>query len=354
MLAKINREIGTTIILSEHRLEDAIPLSDRIIVMEEGRIIADGTTQAVGKNLYDAGNDMLCALPTPMRVHFGVPNIENCPVTIREGRTWLEKISKAINIQKDIAFDISRKINAEAVVSLKDIWFRYEKNLPDIIKGLSIKVHKGEIFAVVGGNGTGKTTALSVIMSVLSPYRGKRKIIGKTAMLPQNPQLLFTQKSVRLELEEIANDEKSVADVISVCELEYLLDKHPYDLSGGEAQRAALAKVLLTKPDILLLDEPTKGLDAPFKKKLAQLLSFLRSQEITVIMVSHDIEFCAKYADRCGMFFDGSIVSEDTPREFFSGKSFYTTAANRMSRDIIPNAVLAEDIIKACGKNIEN
>ena len=124
-----------------------------------------------------------------------------------------------------------------------------------------------------------------------------------------------------------------LAQVVSLCKLTELLDRHPYDLSGGEQQRAALAKILLLNPDILLLDEPTKGLDAEFKQVFGQILRTLQASGVAILMVSHDIEFCAKYADRCALFFDGNIVTEAEPRTFFSGNSFYTTAANRIARE---------------------
>ena len=357
-LSKINREIGTTVVLTEHRLEDALPLSDRVIVMDDGKILADGTPQEIGEILRNTGNDMCAALPAPMRIHFAVPNREECPVTVRDGKLWFDKITKYTEISKDISYADNDGHNVgETVISLEDVWFRYEKNLPDVVKGLNLKVGKGEFYAILGGNGTGKTTALSLINSIHIPYRGNVNTIGNIAMLPQNPQVLFTGKTVDEDLSKMlgrkkfSKDEKmkKISEIVSVCELEELLDKHPYDLSGGEQQRTALAKVLLTEPDILLLDEPTKGLDAHFKEKLAGILSELTNNGITVVMVSHDIEFCAKYADRCGMFFDGNIVSEDSPRKFFSGKSFYTTAANRMARSVIPKAVLAEDVITALG-----
>ena len=162
-------------------------------------------------------------------------------------------------------------------------------------------------------------------------------------------QTLFAKKTVREDLAEVTSDEAMLAYVTALCRLETLLDRHPYDLSGGEQQRAALAKVLLTRPDILLLDEPTRGLDAAFKAELAELLHDLLAQGVTVVLVSHDVEFCAAYAQRCALFFDGSIASDGAPREFFALNRFYTTAANRMARGRLPEAVTAEDIIAACG-----
>ena len=240
-------------------------------------------------------------------------------------------------------------------------------------KNISLQVRKGEILSVLGENGSGKTTALSLISGLNSPYRGSVLINGQNiskinglydgliGVLPQNPQSVFVKKTVYLDLLEILSEtklpkeekEKKVQNISVLCRIENLLDSHPYDLSGGEQQRAALAKILLMQPEILLLDEPTKGMDAQFKEEFADILSDLKKSGVTILMVSHDIEFCAQYADRCALCFDGSITSVDTPREFFKGKNFYTTAANRMARTSLPDAVLPEDIILACGGNPE-
>ena len=149
-------------------------------------------------------------------------------------------------------------------------------------------------------------------------------------------------------------DSAVMESVILDCEIGHLLGKHPHDLSGGEQQRVALAKVLLTKPKILLLDEPTKGLDSFFKVKFSGILRKLQQQNITVIMVSHDIEFCAEYANLVSMFFDGQILTTDTPQRFFGDNSFYTTAANRMSRCVFTNAVTAKDVVDLYLRNMED
>jgi energy-coupling factor transport system ATP-binding protein len=260
------------------------------------------------------------------------------------------------------------------MVELKDVWFRYERNEPDVIKGLSIKIPAGRLHCIVGGNGTGKSTALALISGIQKPYRGKvllkdREISnyksnelfnGLLGVLPQNPQTLFVEKTVELDLLEIldnkplSKEEKQTKIRITaeMLEIADLLQMHPYDLSGGEQQRAALAKVLLLEPQLLLLDEPTKGIDNYFKAKLADILKSLLKKGITIIMVSHDIEFCAKYGDVCSMFFDGSIITTNTPNEFFSGNSFYTTAANRMSRHLFRNAVTTKDVTNLCMENL--
>jgi energy-coupling factor transport system ATP-binding protein len=370
---KINRELGTTVIMTEHRLEEIIPMSDRIIVMDEGRLIMDASPQSMGEKLSTMKPIMFFAMTSPMQIYAGVKNELSCPVTVKEGRKWLDTLIGDRVVENNICDNIPDvKASGEIAIKMKDVWFRYEKNAPDIIKGLSLEVRQGQFYCIVGGNGSGKTTALSLISGLQKPYRGKIIIGGKNlakmnteeryknnlGVLPQNPQSLFVKKTVELDLYEILSDRKltkeenknKVNEIIELTELEGLLSMHPYDLSGGEQQRAALAKILLLEPKLLLLDEPTKGLDGLFKEKLAVLLKKLSAQGVTIVMVSHDIEFCARYADICAMFFDGSVITANTAKKFFAGNSFYTTAANRMVRHICSDAVTSEDVIKLCQK----
>ena len=358
MLERINTELGVTIILSEHNLSEVFPLSDKVVVMEDGKITAENTPYKIGEELKQ--NSMFAALPTPTKIYYSLRNNSgNCPITIRDGHKWLEK--QQINEHFEFKSEKNR-INTEPILELKDVWFRYEKNSDDILKGLSFKVHENEFYAIVGGNGVGKSTALSVISKINKPYRGKVFINDdtKVAVMPQNPQSLFLKKSVLEELYDAVFDvekekrKNEIEYVIKLCELDNLLENHPYDLSGGEQQRVALAKMLLRKPDLLVLDEPTKGLDACFKRKLATILKSLQKNGMTVLMVTHDIEFCAEYADICAMFFDGKIVSEAPPRKFFAENNFYTTSAKRMADGIIENAVLDKDIIRALGGEAED
>ncbi len=336
-VAKINRELGITVILSEHRLDEVLELSDRMVVMDDGKIIADDTPLKVGKILKEMDHEMVSALPAPM--------IVADVLTVREGRIWLEDYFK--NRKTYLIPPKKNKTKNNVCAELKDVWFRYDRKSPDVIKGLTMKINRGEFYAIIGGNGTGKTTALSIISGTNKPYRGKRRVDGKVSVLPQNPQLLFTEKTVLSDLLIMKPDETELSDVVKNCWISHLLDRHPYDLSGGEIQRCGLAKVLLSKPDILLLDEPTKGLDAHFKINLAEIIKSLTAKGVAVVTVSHDIEFCARYADSCSMFFDGAITAQATPYELFAKNCFYTTAAARMARSTLPGAVLEEDIIKA-------
>ena len=360
---KINRELGTTIIMTEHRLEEIIPMSDRIIVMDNGGIILDDLPERVGEKLSQMNHSMFSAMTSAMQIYSVVKNELSCPVTVKDGRRWLDKFLGDEASGKEHNPIHKTLEQQETAIELKNVWFKYEKNLPDVISDLSFVVRKGQFYCIVGGNGTGKTTALSLINGIHKPYRGKilidREKRKKICTLPQNPQTLFVEKTVELDLLEMLADEKltigekteRVNAVVEFAELDGLLQMHPYDLSGGEQQRAALAKVLLLEPEILLIDEPTKGLDVHFKEKLAGLLKKLTKKGVTIIMVSHDIEFCAKHADICAMFFDGSIITVNQTKAFFSGNSFYTTAANRMARHICPGAVTVEDVIEVCRQN---
>lgn len=370
IIGRINRELGTTIIIAEHRLDEVLAYSNRLVVMDRGRIICQDSPEMVGRQLQSQDHRMFSSMPVPMRIYAQVPNNLKCPITVRDGRRWIEELSKERSLKPVASEDLMMNKTYKLDVELSDVWFRYEKNDRDIIKGLSFKAYPGEITAILGGNGTGKSTALSIIAGINKPYRGSVRIKGKDVhdykdelfkgllgVVPQNPQELFVKKTVKEDLEEMLSGtglsteqlERRVASVASLCSITEILHRHPYDISGGEQQRAALAKVLLLQPRILLLDEPTKGLDGHLKECMAAILKNLAFHGVSVILVSHDIEFCAQYADSCAMFYDGQIVAQDTPKKFFSGNSFYTTAANRMCRQLLPEAVTPEQVIEACG-----
>ena len=355
-LGKINRELGTTILLTEHRLEEAFGFASRVAVMDGGWLLCTGTPAEVGAELKSSGNAMFLAMPAAMRVWAATDSKAACPVSVCEGRSWLLDYANTHEL-KEIPETKNPAPDTQTVVSAQELWFKYEQDAPDVVKGLSLQLHKGEFLALLGGNGTGKTTTLKLLANLKKAYRGELSITGSVGLLPQNPQALFVKPTVREDLLEILpkaeRKSERLSQVVSLCKLQDLLDRHPYDLSGGEQQRAALAKILLLNPDTLLLDEPTKGLDAEFKQVFGQILRTLQASGVAILMVSHDIEFCAKYADRCALFFDGNIVTEAEPRTFFSGNSFYTTAANRMARDVLPQAVTPEDVITACGGDVE-
>lgn len=369
-LHKLNKDLGLTIILVEHRLEEVYSIADRIVVMDQGEIICNGTPKQVAYDLQHVSQDhpMLLGLPTPIRVHHALKSQKEAPLTIRDGRRWLSENFKAD--QEPILRSEFKEDIGKPVLDIHDTWFRYEKNGIDILRGFSLQVYPGELISILGGNGTGKTTSLGVMSGLYKPYRGKVLLDGKPlkkisnsklyreclAVLPQDPQTILVSKTVKQELESVVETlnitKQQVIDeinsIIHTFNLENLLEQHPYDLSGGEQQKVALAKILLLHPRILFLDEPTKGMDAASKEVLAEILRCLKEQKVAIVMVTHDIEFSASNSDRCALFFDGNIVSSDNTRAFYSGNHFYTTAAHRMSRHLFSNAITSKDVIELC------
>ena len=368
-LAKINKEIGTTVIISEHNLNQVMPVSDRVVVMEEGKITADSKPENIGNIISENNMNFINSLPAPLQIYIGLKgdlsDNKQGPITVRDGRTWLtdvfagkqvtvdtisDKNSEEFN-KKYKGTDTAKGKNDENEIKLKDIRFKYGKDAHDVIKNLDCQIRSGSITTIVGGNGSGKSTLIKIIGRLLKPYRGKVTDKGKKmALLPQNPQVLFVTDSVKRELEEVTKD---IDGICSLMELNHLRYRHPYDLSGGEQQRLALAKILLTDADVLLLDEPTTGLDGSNRKLLGDILTKLSEQGKTILMVSHNLEFASQYSDQCLLLFDGQIMSQGSPGEFFPGNRFYTTGANRMSRHIFTNAVTADDVIELCKINLK-
>ena len=382
-LVRINKELSTTIIMTEHNLEDIYSVCDKVIVMEDGKVICNDTNYKVADILSgDKNHKMFKSLPTPSKIYNQLneylEGASKSPLTVKDCRQWLNDSMDEVTITKlddtETEINIDEK-DREIAIELKDVYFQYNKISEPTIRDLSFKVYKGEIYSILGGNGTGKSTTLSLVARQRKPQRGKifinniemKKYNNKSlyennlALLPQNPQSLFVFETVREDLEEVLilknKDreyiDKEVKRVSKLLDIEHLLEHHPYDLSGGELQRAGMAKVMLLNPKIILLDEPTKGLDAYCKEEIGKMLLKLRDTGVTIVVVSHDIEFSARYSDRCAMFFDGSIVSEGTPKEFFLGNNFYTTVSNRIARNIFEDTLIYEDVVSLCKKNIE-
>lgn len=363
MIQRINRELGVAVLLCEHRLEDVFPDADRVLLMSKGRILLHDTPERVASRLssHPESSGIYYGLPGAVRI-FGelrkqgiYPEEEKLPLNIRDARNAMTRVSVAPDFQPELRNSRGSK---EALIKAREIWFRYTKDGKDILRSLDVSLYQGEILALLGGNGAGKSTLLKILSGLLKPQRGKLKVRSdlKEAMLPQNPQALFRFDTVWEELLDSAakkpdgTAEKRALEMAEQMGLLEQLDLHPYDLSGGELQRAAIGKLLLWEADILLLDEPTKGLDAYLKRSLAGVLKKLKKQGVTVLMVTHDLEFAASYADRCALLFDGQVISEDEPHSFFEGNRFYTTAAGLIAGDWIPRAVTCEEVIASCRK----
>lgn len=375
-LSKINKELGLTILLTEHRLEEVFPLADRVAVMDQGKLLFVESPRQAGHELkkFDPNHRMLLGLPSAVRIYQGLDAEDvTCPLTVRDGRNFIEENYNNTITRLEREPEKKEEKDRPIAMRMKDICFRYEKEEPDVLDHVALTLYEGEVVSLLGGNGAGKTTLLSVISGTNRPYYGKIEVFGKRlqkyrgkelyirklASLPQNPQTVFLKMTVREDYEELAKVlgckkselEDKIQAVAQQLEITHLLERHPYDLSGGEQQRAAIGKVLLLEPRLLLLDEPTKGIDAWSKRQLGNLLKDLRGQGITVLMVTHDVEFAAEVSDRCGLFFDHEITSVDTPEEFFCNNNYYTTAANRISRQQYENAITCEEVIELCRQN---
>lgn len=355
-LKKLNNDFSLTVIIVEHRLEELIPICDKLMVLEQGTILAQGAPRKVIAKLQDR-EELLYAMPTAARLYHMLSADGTCPLTVREGRAFVERnFSNRMRMLPQEAYAHSDRCALE----FRNVYFRYAKSSADVLQDLTFKVYENEIYCILGGNGSGKTTSLCVAASFLQPYSGTIRVFdkkvkeyknqslykGALAVLPQDVQTVFLKNTVAEELADGGVDVQRLP-----FDLSALYEKHPYDLSGGEQQLVALAKVLATRPKLLLLDEPTKGLDAYKKQQMIAILKQLKASGVTVVVVTHDVEFTALCADRCGLFFRGSIVSEGVPAEFFSENSFYTTAASRMTKGYYDKAVTVEQVAALCRLN---
>lgn len=345
ILDRLNKEMGVTIIIAEHDPEELFDSCDKILYLAKGKTEFFGTPALTAK--YFVENALEGFLPETAKAFAKL--CEDLPLNVRQGRAKLEKLG-VTDIPKQAVTDTER---AEPyALQCKNLWQRYEKNSPDILKGCDLGIRKGECYGLLGSNGGGKSTLLRVICGLCKPYMGTVSLFGKKqkaykngslfremlAFLPQEPVTMFVKESVREDLLQ-SGDKVTVENVSQRMGIEHLLDRHPWDLSGGEIQKCAFAKILLADPKIIVLDECTKGMDSFAKKALGDILLDLKDEGRTILLVTHDLEFAAQYCDRCGLLFDGKIVAEDNAVEFFSHNRFYTTAAAKLTRGFFSGAV---------------
>lgn len=345
ILDRLNKEMGVTIIIAEHDPEELFDSCDKILYLEKGKTEFFGTPALTAK--YFVENALEGFLPETAKAFARL--CDDLPLNVRQGRAKLEKLG-VTDIPKQAVNDTER---AESyALQCKNLWQRYEKDSPDILKGCDLGIRKGECYGLLGSNGGGKSTLLRVICGLCKPYMGAVSLFGKKqkaykngslfremlAFLPQEPVTMFVKESVREDLLQ-SGDKAAVENVSQRMGIEHLLDRHPWDLSGGEIQKCAFAKILLADPKIIVLDECTKGMDSFAKKALGDILLSLKAEGRTILLVTHDLEFAAQYCDRCGLLFDGKIAAEDNAVEFFSHNRFYTTAAARLTRGFFGGAV---------------
>ena len=363
---RLNRETGMTVLMSEHRTEEILPAADRLIVLRAGSTVMDGRPRELcGQPEGDLGE--AASLPAAARLYLACPTGEACPLSVAEGRQWLaEQLREREAAEGGTARDAEPPTEAagarerpearetgDAALEMREVRFRFGREAPDVLRGAGLTVRRGEIFCLLGGNGSGKTTALRAAAGLIRPYGGEIRVFGKklssyrkgelydhcVAMLPQDVQTMLSRDTVAEELGDAGYTEAEGFPF----GLEKHRERHPFDLSGGEQQLLALARVLATKPRLLLLDEPTNGLDLQWKRRIRDILRALRAQGMTLLMVSHDTDFAAETADRCGMLFQGEVIAAGAPRVFFARNSFYAPAICRMTRGLIPGCLTVEE-----------
>lgn len=369
-LKKLNEELGLTVVLVEHRLEESFAMANKVVIMDEGKVVFASSPEDIGE-LYNNDKlvcDIFEGLPAAVRLFKATNGVGKCPLTVRDGKRYVEaNFGKNMNDRYAV-----QGCKGDVAIEVANGYFRYERDGTDVLDNLSLQVYANEILCIFGANGAGKTTLLRILAGTKRLYKGKYRLWGKkikeygnnlyrdnlTAM-PQNPQNLFVKNTVRADLAELAalvgygktEQAQAVADVMAQTGVTDLAERHPYDLSGGEKQKVALAKVLLTRPKIVLLDEPTKGLDAYSKRQFAEVMAKLKADGKTVVVVTHDVEFAAVVADRCAMFFDGKIVSVADKYAFFAENRYYTTAFARITRENFADAVTFERAVELCNAN---
>lgn len=408
-LRQVNQELGLTVIMAAHRLEGALADASQVIAMRAGRVLADGAPRQVAAQLLEAGDRLGAGLPAPARIFHEVQASERrqagaqgeqsdgplrgglsaagdgnapdaadapMPLCVREGRRWLAAFCAAHPIAPGLPADpsphspFSDDESAGLAIEVREAWLRYGRDLPDVLRGASLSVKAGSWHGLLGGNGAGKSTLLQVICGLQRPYQGSVRVLGRrlkggagsgrcpasVALLPQDPTLLFASGTVREDLEAAAGARpgatggraERASQVAEKLGIGRLLEAHPFDLSGGERQLVALAIALMDDPKVLLLDEPAKGVDAQAQATLARQLHRLVDEGRTILMATHDVEFCALHVDQVTLLFDGQDAATEAPHRFFESNRFYTTVAARMSRGLADGAITADEVVARC------
>ncbi|MFC5703230.1 ABC transporter ATP-binding protein [Cohnella faecalis] len=368
MIKRLNEEWGITVILSEHRIDDLLPLADRIVRLEHGEIAFQGPPREFASEAWARGGDEWAA-SLPAVTSWALNRGENReglppllpPLTVKEARAWLSSDSlsergiTAGGAQEEEAKRTSR--DEPILLGASGLYFSYDPRTPAVIRGLEWDVRLGDWISLFGGNGSGKSTLLQLMAGLRKPQRGEVKLSGerlkkipetaryaRIGYLAQNPLLHYAHETLEEDLRHAAlraglpEPTEEARGLARRFGIEQLMDRHPHDLSGGERQLGALAMTLASRPELLLLDEPTKGLDPMAKRRLAGHLAEAHRLGTAIVMATHDVEFAAAYATRCSLLFRGEIVADDRPEAFFRGNLFYATALHRLFASTRPVA----------------
>ncbi len=352
---RLNLEWGLTVILVEHRTDRCFHLADRVVLMERGSVIHQGTPREM--IAWDKGRYR--SFMPPVAQIFTSLEVERIPLTVKEGRKLIHQNGfhfpgvpnfKETSLSfKGPAFEKTE--HSTPLLQIKDLEFAYD-NRTSCLKNVNLNLYEDEIVVLLGENGAGKTTLLKIINGLLSPQRGKlvlkdRDITGeraeilatRIAYLSQDPNDYLFQDTVR---DEIAyglkvrgqQDPERVKKIMELLHIEHLAETHPRDGAGGERQRIALGTVLVFEPLLLLLDEPTRGLDPEMKQRLVRLLQAIKTEGKSLVVVTHDVEFAAEIAERVIILHDGQVVADGDREAVLSNSLYYAPQANRLFRGV--------------------
>jgi energy-coupling factor transport system ATP-binding protein len=367
-LVKLNKDLGLTIVLSEHRLERVVEHADRILY------IAPGSEPVIGPP-----REVLAAIPlSPPLAQVGkLLGWNPLPLTIKEARKfvssgqWSVVSGQAVgkrgqgpgvrdqNTGGEIQIEnLKSKIENAQAISLHDVWFGYGGR--EVLRGLSLDLCAGEITALMGRNGAGKTTILKLILGLLKPSRGRvqtltldtrhaslDQISRQVGYVPQQPDVLLFADTVQGEIDFTRRAHHLPPDgaaLLADLGLTRYREHDPRDLSVGERQRVALAAVLASGPQAVILDEPTRGLDYGQKDALVEILRRLRDEGRTIVLATHDVELAAHLADRVVLLGDGDIIADGPSREVMSGSLVFSSQVSKLFRD--PAFVTVEDVVR--------
>lgn len=368
LLNRVHDELGIAIVMSEHILDDVLPLSNKLWILKQGELMADGPTTAVLKQLWTEPHLRNFIPDVPFlflnqQIAAQLP-VADLPLTVLTGRELMQQ--GHVKVQADAKSRISHDENG-VVAKLSHLSFEYDKNGHYILDDLNLSVHQQDWLAIIGKNGTGKTTLLKAIMGFITLRRGSIRLLDKklatwtkktdqfyreVSYLSQTPSDYFSYDTVQEEYEErakqlnAATPAEAAQNMMRDMTIDQIANRNPHDASGGEQQLIALGLLLMSNPKLLLLDEPTKGLDPIRRQKLGDILQKRQTdQNLTIIMVSHDMNFSAQFANRCALLFDGKLVAQAEPHQFFADNFFYTTTVNRLLRYQLPNVIERGEVI---------
>lgn len=333
LIRKLREDLNLTILIIEHNLDAFLNVVDRVVYMEEGCIDYQGNADGFVTHLLCNKKSFCHSLPETIKVSVEAQGEKQdaYPYTVKE---LLEQKGMQKKLQgKECNKKEKSKEKSDELLSVKAGYFRYEKQLPDVLRGIDFSMNKGEIYGLIGGNGSGKSTLFSVLSGYRKLYRGKYHQKERVGVLPQNPVYAFFKDVLKDDFKMIASEEK-IEEILGKYEFcqgvrEYL-HKNPLDLSGGQMQKAAIVKMLLNDAKLLLMDEPVKAMDGYEKYLFSNMLKELKEDGKTICFISHDLEFVEKNADQCFMMFKGKIIAKEKPEKMFYNNRFYTTVRGKI------------------------